>query len=200
MAIPPGAVRGALEREWTTPPSGRQSSIRLSLQAPDVPWRTSNVAIGLQFARLPGLTHLREFLTLISISSRYVNVLTRLRGYKRATGLVLAAVTMLGAGSATLHSHPGGGAAEQLGLLSHVPISVIADPDARSAAFHLHSGSTVPNEPCVACVLSNAGGHVPLAIAPTPTASCVHIALIAVPVPAAPPLICADSRSPPTVA
>jgi hypothetical protein len=118
----------------------------------------------------------------------------------RATGLVLVTLTMLGAASATLHNHPGGSVAEQLGLLSNVPISIIADPDARSAALHLHSGSTVPSEPCAACVLSNARGHVPGATAPTPPASCIHIAVVAVPAPAAAALVCADSRSPPTVA
>jgi hypothetical protein len=107
---------------------------------------------------------------------------------------------MLGAGSATLHSHPGGSVAEQSGLLAHVPISVIANPDARSAAFHLHSGSTVPSEPCVACVLSNAHGDVAGATAPTPTAPCIAIAVVAMAAPAAPALVSADSRSPPTVA
>jgi hypothetical protein len=129
-----------------------------------------------------------------------MNVLTRLRGCRRATGLVLAVLTMLGAGSATLHSHPGGSVAEQPGVLAHVPISIIANPDARSAAFHLHSGSTVPSEPCVACVLSNVHGEVPGATAPTPTAPCIHIAVVAMPGPAAPTLVSADSRSPPPVA
>jgi hypothetical protein len=93
---------------------------------------------------------------------------------------VLPALTLLGAGSATLHSHPGGSVAEQPGLLGHVPISVIADPDARSAAFHLHSGSTVPSDPCVACVLSSAHGDVVATAAPTATAPCIPIAVVAI--------------------
>lgn len=149
---------------------------------------------------MAGLTHLSELLTLISISTKYVNVLTRLRRCRRATGYVLAALTLLGAGSATLHNHPGGGATEQLGLLSHVPISVIANPDAPSAVFHLHSGSTEPSERCAACVLSNARGDVAGETAPTPAAPCIHIAVVAMPAPAAPALVGADSRSPPTVA
>jgi len=113
---------------------------------------------------------------------------------------VLAALTLLGAGSATLHRHPGGSVGEQSGLLAHVPISVITDPDARSAAFHLHSGSTVPSEPCVACVLSHAYGDVAGATALTPTAPCIPIAVVALAAPPAPALVCADSRSPPTAA
>jgi hypothetical protein len=129
-----------------------------------------------------------------------MTVLTHLRGCKRAIGLALAALTMLGAVSATLHSHPGDSAAEQSGLLAQVPISVIANPDARSAAFHLHSGSIVPCEPCAACVLTNAHGDVASAAVPTPTAPCIHVIVFAMPTPATPALVSADSRSPPTVA
>lgn len=129
-----------------------------------------------------------------------MNVLNRLRGCKRVSGLALAALTILGAGSATLHSHPGDSAAEQPGLLAQVPISVIANPDARSAAFHLHSGSMVPSEPCAACVLSNAHGDVAGATAPAPAVPCVRIAVLAMPMPAVPALVSTDSRSPPTAA
>ena len=113
---------------------------------------------------------------------------------------MLTVLTILGAGTATLHNHPGGSVAAQTGLLSHVPISVIADPDAPSAAFHLHSGSTEPSEPCAACVLSNARGDVASETAPIPAAPCSHVAVVPTPAPAAPALVCADSRSPPTVA
>ena len=97
---------------------------------------------------------------------------------------MLAVLTMLGAGSATVHKHPGGSDAEQSGLLSHVPISVIANPDAPSAVVHLHAGSTEPSEPCAACALSNARGEVAGETAPTPAAPCIHIAVVAMLAPA----------------
>jgi len=113
---------------------------------------------------------------------------------------MLAALTLLGAGSATLHNHPGASVAEQPGLAAHVAVSVVADPDPWSAAFHFHSGSTAPSEPCAACVLCNARGEVMDAVAPTPAAPCIHIVVDAAPAPAAPAVVRADSRSPPTAA
>ena len=129
-----------------------------------------------------------------------MSVLTRLREYRRAAGLVLVALTALGAGSATLHNHPDGCLAEEPGLLAHVPVSVIDNPDARSAAIHLHPGSTVSNEPCAACVLSGACADVVGAAVPTPIAPCSQIAAFVKPAPAARSLVCADSRSPPAAA
>ncbi|MFI5166502.1 MAG: hypothetical protein ACHQQS_07785 [Thermoanaerobaculales bacterium] len=127
-------------------------------------------------------------------------MLTRLRGCKRASGLVLAVLTLLGAAGTTLHSHPGDSATEQPGLLAQVPISVIANPDAPSAVFHLHSGSIAQGESCAACLLSNAKGEAAVATAPVPAAPCVPISAAVQPMPLAPALISAGSRSPPTVA
>lgn len=129
-----------------------------------------------------------------------MTMLARLGGCKRAAGLVLAVLTLLGAAGATLHSHAGDSATEQPGLLAQVPISVIANPDEPSTAFHLHSGSMVPSEPCAACVLSGAHGDVAGATLPAPPVPCIHIAALAVPTPATPALVSADSRSPPATA
>ncbi len=129
-----------------------------------------------------------------------MNVLTRLRGCRRASGLVLAALTALGAGSATLHSHAGDSAAEQPALRAHVPISIIADPDAPSAAVHLHSGSTVPSEPCPACVLSSAHGTIPTPPVVAAVAPSVCIPVVALQGPVAAALVSSVSRSPPATA
>jgi len=129
-----------------------------------------------------------------------MTMLTRLRGCQRAAGFALAVLTVLGAASATLHDHPGDSATEQPGLVAQVPISVIANPDAPSALFHLHSGSIAQGESCVACLLSNAKGEATVAAAPIAAAPCVPIAAVALPTPVAPARVSADSRSPPTEA
>jgi hypothetical protein len=36
---------------------------------------------------------------------------------------------------------------------AHVPLSVIADPDAPAPEEHWHSGTTVEQDPCIACLL-----------------------------------------------
>jgi len=129
-----------------------------------------------------------------------MTVLTRLRGCRRATGLALAVLTMVGAAGASLHRHDDGTFEGRLGLALRVPVSVIADPDAPATVFHLHSGSTVPNEPCAACVLSNTRGHIASETAPIPTAPCIDIFGAAMLESEAPAAVCADSRSPPTLA
>lgn len=128
-----------------------------------------------------------------------MNVLTRLRECRRATGLVLAALTVLGAAGVSFHHHDDGTLEGRLDFASRVPVSVIADPDAPSAAFHLHSGSTVPSEPCAACVLSSARGDIARETAPIPAAPYIHIFVVAMVVPEAPALVCPGSRSPPTL-
>lgn len=129
-----------------------------------------------------------------------MTVLTRLRGCRRATGLALAVLTMLGAASVSSHHHDEGTLEGRLGLASPVPISVIAEPDAPATVFHLHSGPTVQSEPCAACVLSYAGGDIASETPPIPAALCIDIFVAAMLEPEAPAPVCADSRSPPTVA
>ena len=124
--------------------------------------------------------------------------MARLRRLRRANGVLLSTLLLLGTASASFHNHSDGALEGQLDLASRVPVSIIANPDAPSAEFHLHAGVTVPGEPCPACVLSSAHGTLPIGadVAPlVPRSSSVIVAFLA---PVTAPAVSSDSRSPPT--
>ncbi|HVN75438.1 MAG TPA: hypothetical protein VMT19_03910 [Thermoanaerobaculaceae bacterium] len=125
---------------------------------------------------------------------------TYLNRPRRATAFVSTALALFGAADATLHVHAGGTLEAEASAYSRVSVAIVADPDGPSQAVHLHSGSTVPSEPCPACVLSRAHGViVPLIVAP-PAADVVTLEP---PVPATvatSPAASTGSRSPPACA
>jgi len=127
-------------------------------------------------------------------------VLTRLRRAWRGSAALLALVTLLGAASVTLHTHPGDATEREFGPATRIPVSVIAEPDAPSPSEHLHSGSTFAAETCPACVLSTAHG-VPLTMAVAPVATPFLTVAVMTPLrPFAAAPTRHPSRSPPTSA
>jgi hypothetical protein len=73
---------------------------------------------------------------------------------KRWAAAPLASVIAASAFLAGMHTHAW--LADDLAAeAAHVPLSVIADPDAPAPEQHWHSGTTIKQEPCAACLLSH---------------------------------------------
>ncbi|HUK11674.1 MAG TPA: hypothetical protein VLW17_00115 [Thermoanaerobaculaceae bacterium] len=122
------------------------------------------------------------------------------RPSRRAGSLGLALLVLLGAASATFHSHSPGVVEGDAGLAPRVPVSVIANPDSPGLSFHLHAGTIVEGEACPACVLSSAHGVVPARASTTQLCGSANVMVAAVSAPPEPAAVAAGSRSPPLVA
>jgi hypothetical protein len=116
--------------------------------------------------------------------------------HQRWPATSLAVVMLASAFLAGLHTHTW--LADDLAAeAAHVPLSVIANPDAPAPEQHWHSGTTIEQEPCAACLLSHTPAFFGFAFVVTAVVDAVRVAVASWQAPPALQPRPASARAPP---